>query len=60
MFILSKLFTLQQRQWVEQYSPMNTECSHLAVVSTSDDKYIIVIGGGSGVWTDIKLRVGIN
>ena len=49
----NKLFTLRQRQWVEEYPPMNTACSHPAVVSTSGGDYIIVIGGyGSGVWTD--------
>ena len=49
----NKLFTLRQRQWIEEYPPMNTACSHPAVVSTSGGDYIIVIGGyGSGVWTD--------
>ena len=49
----NKLFTLRQRQWVEEYPPMNTARSHPAVVSTSGSDYIIVIGGrgdGSG-WT---------
>ena len=49
----NKLFTLRQRQWVEEYSPMNTARSHPAVVSTSGGDYVIVIGGGGvgGVWT---------
>ena len=49
----NKLFTLRQRQWVEEYPPMNTARSSPAVVSTSDGDYIIVIGGlGDGVrWT---------
>ena len=41
----NKLFTLRQRQWVEEYPPMNTARSHPAVVSTSGSDYIIVIGG---------------
>ena len=41
----NKLFTLRQRQWVEEYPPMNTACSRPAVVSTFDGDYIIVIGG---------------
>ena len=41
----NKLFTLRQRQWVEEYPPMNTARSHPAVVSTSVGDYIIVIGG---------------
>ena len=49
----NKLFTLRQRQWVEEYPPMNTACSCPAVVSTSGGDYIIVIGGyGDGGWTD--------
>ena len=50
----NKLFTLRQRQWVEEYPPMNTACSYPAVVSTSGGDYIIVIGGycGVGGWTD--------
>ena len=49
----NKLFTLQQRQWVEEYPPMNTARSSPAVVSTSGGDYIIVIGGGGdGGWTD--------
>ena len=48
----NKLFTLRQRQWFEEYPPMNTVRSHPAVVSTSGGDYIIVIGGlGGGVWT---------
>ena len=48
----NKLFTLRQRKWVEKYPPMNTTCSHSAVVSTSDGDYLIVIGGhiGGGHW----------
>ena len=41
----NKLFTLQQRQWVEEYPPMNIACRDPAVVSTFDGDYIIVIGG---------------
>ena len=48
----NKLFTLRQRQWVEEYPPMNTALSSPAVVSTSGGDYIIVIGGLGGVsWT---------
>ena len=49
----NKLFTLRQRQWVEEYPPMNTVCRDPAVVSTSGGDYIIVIGGrgGGGGWT---------
>ena len=47
-----KLFTLQQRKWVEKYPPMNTACYSPAVVSTSDGDYLIVIGGSDGGrWT---------
>ena len=50
----NKLYTLRQREWVENYPPMNTACSSPAVVSTSDGKHLIVIGGfggGGGRWT---------
>ena len=49
----NKLYTLRQRKWVEKYPPMNTARSQTAVVSTSDGKYLIVIGGSVGVfsWT---------
>ena len=47
----NKLFTLQQRQWVEEYPPMNNARSSPAVVSTSGGDYIIVIGGYGGGWT---------
>ena len=48
----NKLYTLQQGKWVEKYPPMNTARSHTAVVSTSDGKYLIVIGGSvGGRWT---------
>ena len=47
----NRLFTLGQGQWVEYYPPMNTACSSPAVVSTSNDKYIVVVGGWVGVWT---------
>ena len=47
-----KLVTLRQRQWVEEYPPMNTARCFPAVVSTSDGDYIIMIGGHDGVrWT---------
>ena len=47
----NKLFTLRQRQWVEEYHPMNTVPSRPAVVSTIGGDYIIVIGGYCGGWT---------
>ena len=48
----NKLFTLRQRKWVEKYPPMNTTHSRPAVVSTTDDDYLIVIGGhDGGHWT---------
>ena len=48
----NKLYTLRQREWVEKYPPMNTARFHPAVVSTSDGKHLIVIGGrGGGDWT---------
>ena len=40
----NKLYTLQQGKWVEKY-PMNTARSSPAIVSTSSDEYLIVIGG---------------
>ena len=51
--ITNKQFTLRQGKWVEKYPPMNTARSSPAVVSTSDDDYLIVIGGyiGGGHWT---------
>ena len=49
----NKLFTLRQRQWIEEYPPMNTARSETTVVSSADGEYIIVIGGrgGGGGWT---------
>ena len=48
----NKLYTLRQREWVEKYPPMNTARSSPAVVSTSDGKHLIVIGGSNGIsWT---------
>ena len=48
----NKLFTLRQRQWIEEYPPMNTARSDTTVVSSSDGECIIVIGGiGGGGWT---------
>ena len=49
----NKLFTLQQKKWVEKYPPMNTARSSPAVVGTSDGDYLIVIGGeiGDDRWT---------
>ena len=41
----NKLFTLQQGKWVKKYPPTSTACSSPAVVNTSDDGYLIVIGG---------------
>ena len=50
--ITNKLFTLRQGRWVQHYPPMNTARSDTAVVSTSNGKYIVVIGGvGIGGWT---------
>ena len=46
--LTNKLFTLRQRQWVEEYPPMNTARSDSTVVTTSDGFYIIVIGGLDG------------
>ena len=43
-----KLFTLQQKQWVEEYPPMNTPRSDAAVVSTPDGDIIVAIGGLRG------------
>ena len=54
----NKLFTLRQRQWVEEYPPMNTVRSSPAVVSTSGGDYIIVIGGrgdGGGLTDTVEL-----
>ena len=49
---ISKLYTLRQGKWVEKYPKMNTARSDTAVVSTSDGKYLIVIGGSVSVgWT---------
>ena len=49
----NKLFTLRQRQWVEECPAMNTACRDPAVVSTSGGDYITVIGGrGDDGWTD--------
>ena len=44
----NKLFTLRQRQWIEEYPPMNTARSTTTLVSSSDGEYIIVIGGIGG------------
>ena len=44
----SKLFTLQQDQWVEHYPSMNIARSKAAVVRSSDEKYVFVIGGYGG------------
>ena len=44
----NKLYTLQQREWVEKYPPMDTARSSPAVVSTSDGEHLIVIGGRGG------------
>ena len=43
--VTNQLFTLRQGKWVEVYPPMNTARYRLAVVSTSDGDYHIVIGG---------------
>ena len=52
----NKLFTfrhklLRQRQWIEEYPPMNTARSMTTLVSSSDGEYIIVIGGYGDGWT---------
>ena len=48
----NKLFTLRQRQWVEELPPMKTARSKTAVVSTSDGEYVLVIGADGGCsWT---------
>ena len=44
----NKLFTLRQREWVEEYPPMNTACFESAIVSSSDGQYVFVIGGNVG------------
>ena len=41
----NKLFTLRQKQWVEEYPPMNTASYYNAVVRVSGGNYIVVIGG---------------
>ena len=55
----NKLFTLRQRQWVEEYPPMNTARYSPAVVSrmSSGGDYIIVIGGcgSSGLTVAVEL-----
>ena len=49
----NKLFTLRQRQWVEEYPPMNTARFSPAVVSTSGGDIIVIGGYGLGgvAWT---------
>ena len=47
----NRLFTLRQGKWVEVYPPMKTARFDLAVVSTSDDDYLIAIGGFDSGWT---------
>ena len=47
----NKLFTLRQRQWVEELPPMKTARSQTAVVSTSNGEYVLVLGGGDYDWT---------
>ena len=47
----NKLFTLRQRQWVKELPPIKTARSISAVVSTSDGKYVLVIGGDDVGWT---------
>ena len=46
----NKLFTLRQREWVEEYSPMNTARSRSSRVSKFDGDYIMG-GVGDGGWT---------
>ena len=53
----NQLLTLRQRQWVEEYPPMNTARSDATAVSTSDSGYIIVIGDDSaGELFHVKTR----
>ena len=47
----NKLATLRERQWVEELPPMKTLHAWTAVVSTPDEEYVLVIGGGDGRWT---------
>ena len=50
----NKLFTLRQRQWVEEYPPMDRRRSRATCVGISNVHHmnIIVIGGqGNGGWT---------
>ena len=47
----NKLFTFRQRQWIDEYPPMNTARSDTTIVSSSDGEYIIVIGGFDDDWT---------
>ena len=51
----NKLCTLRQRKWVEKYPPMNTARSYPAVVSTSDGKHLIVIGGRGSLTATVEL-----
>ena len=44
----SKLFTLRKYIWVEHYPSMNIARSKAAVVCSSDEKYVFVIGGYGG------------
>ena len=52
-FVTKKLLTLQKRKWVEEYPPMITARSSPAVVCTSNEQYLVVIGGlgRRGCWT---------
>ena len=47
----NKLCTLQQREWVEKYPPMNIARYSSAVVHTPDGEYLIVMGGRVDSWT---------
>ena len=44
----NKLFTLRQKQCIEEYPPMNTARSMTTLVSSSDGKYIIVTAWRAG------------
>ena len=46
----NKLLTFRYGQWIEELPPMITARSDAAVVSTSDGKYVLVIGGDGGSW----------
>ena len=44
--VTNKLYTLQQKKWVEKYHPMSTACSSSAIISECG--CILIIGGHDG------------